>query len=547
MTGTNALLEAVEKNVSLTPDAPAFVEGETGVVTSYRELWDAASHLASGLATCVDGDGPVLVLGHKDALTVAAFLACLMSGHAYVPIDVELPPERVRNIADQIPGATLLATCPVRAELAGVLAGCVLLDARKLSASVAQAPVPDRSSWVHGEQTQYVIFTSGSTGRPKGIEVTATDVGNFMRWLVGFPVVREGGRTFLDQAHYSFDLSEYELVGALATGGCLHAVSPALQQDFRALFDDLASSGVEVWVSTPSFADLCLADPSFDERLLPQVRLFLFCGETLHHGTARRLRERFPQATIANTYGPTESTVAVTYTEIGPDELADSAPLPVGRPRPGTELAICDHETGAELPAGSVGEIVIRGDTVAKGYFRNPEKTAAAFFETALFDGTPCRGYRTGDLGSLDVTGMLRCEGRLDSLVKVNGFRVELGEVEGALAELAGVQEAAVVPVRRGSRVTGLGAFVVLDAASVPTELAGASPFEVARALKAALARTLPTYMVPRQVRVVDELPLTANEKVDRKALAALLARPARREGREGRTAQGQRDGRERA
>ena len=105
---------------------------------------------------------------------------------------------------------------------------------------------------------------------------------------------------------------------------------------------------------------------------------------------------------------------------------------------------------------------------------------------------------------------------------------MELGEVEGALAELAGVREAAVVPVARGSRVTGLGAFVVLDAAAVPSELAGATPFEVARALKAALARTLPAYMVPRQVRVVDELPLTANEKVDRKALAARLARPVR-------------------
>lgn len=522
----NALLDAIEKNVRRAPDAPAFFEGGTGAVTSYRSLWDAARSLAGGLAARVPGRGPVLVLGRKEALMVEAFLGCLMSGHAYVPVDAELPAERVRSIAGQIPGAVLLATCAVREELADALGGCTLLDVRDLLGS--GSPAPKRDAWVSGEQTQYVIFTSGSTGRPKGIEVTAANVGAFLRWLVTFPVVRDGGRVFLDQAHYSFDLSEYELVGALATGGCLHAVSPGLQRDFRALFGDLASSGVEVWVSTPSFADLCLADPSFDGRLLPHLRLFLFCGETLHHGTARRLRERFPHATIANTYGPTESTVAVTYTEIGTDELGDSTPLPVGRPRPGTELSICDHETGAELPAGSVGEIVIRGDTVAKGYYQNPEKTEAAFFETVLSDGTPCRGYRTGDLGSLDAAGMLHCAGRLDSLVKVNGFRVELGEVEGALAELAGVRDAAVVPVARGSRATGLGAFVVLDAAAVPSELADATSFEVARALKAALARTLPAYMVPRQVRVVDELPLTANEKVDRKALAARLARPVR-------------------
>lgn len=525
-TGTNQLLEAVRDTAEARPDAPAFVR--EGATTTYGELWDLAQRVAAHLAARLSGDAPVLVLGHKEALTVAAFLGCLMSGHAYVPVDVELPVERVRNIAGQIPGAVLLSTCDMPAGLDSALAGCALVDARELvSPSAPALPVPGPDRWVTGEMTQYVIFTSGSTGRPKGIEVTAADVANFGRWLRTFPVVGVGGRTFLDQAHYSFDLSEYELVGALTTGGCLHAVSPALQRDFRALFDDLAASQVDVWVSTPSFADLCLADPSFDARLLPHVRLFLFCGETLHHVTAQSLSERFPGATVANTYGPTESTVAVTYAEIGPVELADPEPLPVGRPRPGTELSIVDHETGAELPCGSVGEIVIRGDTVARGYYQNPEKTAEAFFETALSDGTPCRGYRTGDLGRLDETGMLRCEGRLDSLVKVNGFRVELGEVEGTLAELPGVREAAVVPVARGSRVTGLGAFVVLDEGAA----GGRAAFDVARDLKAALARTLPSYMVPRQMRVVDELPLTANEKVDRKALAASLARPARRGG----------------
>ena len=119
MTGTNALLEAVEGNVRRAPGAPVFAEGETGRVTSYQELWDAARRLAAGLAARVAGRGPVLVLGHKEALTVEAFLGCLMSGHAYVPVDVELPPERVRSIAGQIPGAVLLATCPVRESWPG--------------------------------------------------------------------------------------------------------------------------------------------------------------------------------------------------------------------------------------------------------------------------------------------------------------------------------------------------------------------------------------------------------------------------------------------
>lgn len=530
----NALLAAIEKTVRMTPDAPAYkVSGEP--VTTYAELWRKASAVARGLLAEVSGRGPVVVLGPKSALTVEAFLACLMSGHAYVPLDAELPAQLVCDIAGQIEDAVFLSAEPLPAELARALTDVRLLDAAELAAAHAGAPAPDPSTWVTGDETQYIIFTSGSTGRPKGIEISEANVANFQRWLVTFPVIADGGRAFLDQAHYSFDLSEYELMGALSTGGCLCAVTAAEAVDFRALFSALATSGVEVWVSTPSFADLCLADPSFASELLPDLRLFLFCGEPLHHTTVSKLLDRFDQARVANTYGPTESTVAVTYGEIGDAELADAAPLPVGLPRPGTELRIVDHETGEPVPCGTTGEIVICGDTVARGYYRNPEKTAEAFFDSRMADGTPMRAYRTGDLGHLDEAGILHCAGRLDSLVKLNGFRIELSEVEGALEAVGCVRQACVVPVERGGRVTSLCAFVACDRgrAAADLGLAGAaagtvSDFALGRALKSELARTLPPYMVPRQVRVMDALPVTERGKCDRKALAASIARPAR-------------------
>ena len=520
---TNVLLGAVERQAKESPESPAFflaAEGET----TYGELWRAACGIARGLTEKVAGRGPVLVLGPKSALTVASFLGCLMSGHAYVPVDAELPARRVSDIAGQIEGATMLATCGVPEALSDALPSGRVIDAAALlsagpAAGEACAPLP-REQWVSGEEIQYIIFTSGTTGRPKGIEVTANNVANFRRWLAGFPVVRDGGRVFLDQAHYSFDLSEYELVGALTTGGCLHAASASAASDFRALFADLAASGVEVWVSTPSFADMCLADPSFDSGLLPDLKLFLFCGEVLHHTTAKKLRARFgDDVVVANTYGPTESTVAVTYCEIGDAELADPAALPVGYPRRGTELRIVDHKTGEPVPAGQTGEIVIAGDTVARGYYNNPQKTSEAFFSSTMADGAPTRAYRTGDLGFIDKKGLLHCAGRLDSLVKLNGFRIELGEVEGALEEAAGVRHAVVVPATRAGRVTSLCAFVVADKGP------GQTSFTLGRALKAELARSLPAYMVPRQIRVLDEMPLNANGKADRKALAASVSR----------------------
>ena len=513
MTRENEFVCAVERQVRAHPEAPAH-RASDGSTMTYGELWAASDRIAAALAARTDGREPVAVLGCKSALMCAGFLGCLKSGHAFVPVDVEMPPSRLADIMSQLGDPLVLTTVPVPAPLAAALPPARVLDARTVVASSHPVRVPERDKWVTGEETQYLIFTSGSTGRPKGIEVSARNVACFMAWVRTFPVIAEGGRVFLDQPPYSFDLSEYEVVGALSTGGCLHAVSREETEDLRALFADLRSSGVEVWTSTPSFADLCLADKSFAQELLPDVRLFLFCGEALRHSTAAALRERFPRARIVNTYGPTESTVAVTYVEIGAAELADARPLPVGTARPGTELFIVDPETGAPCAVGQTGEIVIVGDTVAKGYFRNPEKTAAAFFETRLSDGTPTRGYRTGDAGHLDEGGMLYCDGRFDSLVKVNGFRIELEDVEENLGALPLVKQAAVVSVRRKERIVYLKACVVLQERPAGTD------FEIGRLIKARLAERVPGYMVPRAVSLVGELPLTCNGKVDRKALA---------------------------
>ena len=175
-----------------------------------------------------------------------------------------------------------------------------------------------------------IIFTSGSTGTPKGVKITADCLNHFLEWSVGLggPAEEKQGAVFLNQAPFSFDLS---------------------------VMDSLKDSGAGVWVSTPSFTELCLADPGFEERLLPRLRAFLFCGETLPCATVRWLKSRFPQAVVVNTYGPTESTVAVTEVEITDTMAAGSSPLPVGRARPGTRIEI-RNEKGAALPEGEQGE-----------------------------------------------------------------------------------------------------------------------------------------------------------------------------------------------
>ena len=504
---------------------------------------------ASSTNAASDGSttrSPYIVYGHKSPLMIASFLACLRSGHAFVPVDSELPASRVLDIYQQIDNSHVIATLPLPEQITQQLGSQHIYNAHELCAvhavdtvhagdaednneSInAQNEFPtceytlealvkqEGSQWVQGEDTQYIIFTSGSTGKPKGIEVSARNVGNFMRWMHTFPAVSEANAVFLDQAPYSFDLSEYQVVGALTTGSCLYALSSEVTHNYQQLFAALKHSHITVWISTPSFADMCLVDPSFESSLLPDVQLFLFCGETLRCKTARQLLERFPHARVANTYGPTESTVAVTYCEISQAQAEANTPLPVGFPREGTTIRIMSHETGKPVCAGEEGEIVIVGDTVAKGYYHNPEKTHAAFSACEPLEQHQ-RAYRTGDNGHLDEQGCLYFGGRIDNLVKVNGFRIELGDIERNLDALPIIAQAAVIPVVKDERIKSLRAYVVLDGS-----YSNENNFATVKEIKRLLGQKVPPYMIPHSFKILDEMPLTANAKIDRKALKAL-------------------------
>ena len=208
MSDESLLLNAIERVANAHPERVAFRAPGARDVT-YDELWGMSSRIAAALAGSVEGRDPVCVICDKSALSVAAFLGCLRAGHAFVPVDIAMPDARIRGIVGQLEGSPVLQATQGAGPVE--LSGVTVRDAAALAQGVPARPADEaeRARWVHGEQTQYIIFTSGSTGTPKGIEVTANDIGNFMAWMQGFPVVRDGGVTFIDQASYSFDLSEY--------------------------------------------------------------------------------------------------------------------------------------------------------------------------------------------------------------------------------------------------------------------------------------------------------------------------------------------------
>ena len=480
------------------PDRPAHVVasvGETPIVRwTYGELLSRARSVAGFLRSQLpDNASPIVVLGHKEPEMLAGFLGVVGSGRPYIPLDSSLPAHRVASITAAA-NAALTLTPKQIASLS--------------SDEGAELRAP------HPEAPFYIIFTSGSTGDPKGVVITTSCLDAFLDWMLAEHRFVEGKETFLNQAPFSFDLSVMDLYLSLTTGGTLYSITRREIADFKSLFQALDDADLTAWVSTPSFAQLCLAERSFATGRLPGLRHFLFCGETLLPDTANRLLDRFPSAEVWNTYGPTEATVATTSILITKEIAAREGALPVGRPRPGTRMYL-RNEQGAISAPHERGEMVIAGPNVSPGYLGRPDLTEVVFFNEA--DGT--RAYRTGDWGRWR-DGFLYFEGRQDSQIKLHGYRIELADIEENLNALSGVRDSVIVPVTRHGTVQYLAAFVVPQE-NCPDEAEGPS---AADALRTRLAERVPNYMLPRKIYFRPFLPMTANGKADRRLLSEIAA-----------------------
>jgi D-alanine--poly(phosphoribitol) ligase subunit 1 len=483
------LIERIDQWALTAPGAIAHISRDR--MLTYGELRRRSDALAAYLTDRFGaGRAPIAVLGHRESEMLIAFLGVVKSRRPYVPLDTVLPRQRIDKVL-AISRPALLLTPE---------------DVKKFSSSTAPAP----ATRPKGDDPFYILFTSGSTGEPKGVIITLRCLEHFVAWMLDEQKFVHLGETFLNTAPFSFDLSVMDLYCSLATGGTLFSISRDLVANPKMLYRALENSGVSTWVSTPSFAQMCLVEEKFTDAMLLRIRRFLFCGETLAAQTAARLLKRFPQAQVWNMYGPTEATVATTSVRIDRSILEKYPALPVGRPMPGTDVFVV-NEARKILPESEPGEIVIAGPNVGPGYLGRPDLTASAFFEH--FDR---RAYRTGDQGRFS-DGLLFFEGRMDSQVKVSGYRIELGDVEANLLALPSVRDAVVTPVIKNGAAESLAAFVVL------TGQTEASHFKLTQSLRQQLAERLPVYMLPRKFVFRDDLPLTANGKVDRARLAQSL------------------------
>ncbi|MEU0786335.1 amino acid adenylation domain-containing protein [Streptomyces sp. NPDC006173] len=507
------LVELFERQAARHSDSVAVLCEDTTL--TYGQANARANRLARHLVT--QGVGPESLVGiclERSADLVVAILAVLKAGGAYLPIDPDSPADRIAYLIQDAAPVLLLTTTATTAaqDLAPHLPRLHLDGPDPLTtADSDDSDLTDaeRRGPLRPDHPAYVIYTSGSTGRPKGVLIPHRNVVGLFTAAKDFAFGADDVWTLFHS--YAFDFSVWELWGPLLHGGRLVVVPYDVSrspEDFLAL---LAREQVTVLNQTPSaFYQLIQADAQAPGRELA-LRYVVFGGEALDLNRLNDWYERHAgdAPVLVNMYGITETTVHVTRIDLDEHAAARYRASVIGPAIPGLGAHVLDHNL-KPVPAGVTGELYVAGYGLARGYHGRPDLTAARFV-ACPFGAPGERMYRSGDLVRLSRHGQLEYVGRADSQVKIRGFRIELGEIEHALAAHPAVAEAAVLVRENGDGDKRLVGYVVPEPGAVPDTAA----------LAGHLRERLPDYMVPATLITLEHIPLTANGKLDRRALPA--------------------------
>jgi amino acid adenylation domain-containing protein/non-ribosomal peptide synthase protein (TIGR01720 family) len=483
------------ERVALRPHAPALSYG--GRQTSYVELASRARAWACRLAACgIADEAMVGIYLERSPEAITAMLATLEAGGAYLPLDPSYPKERVEFMINDAGVPVLITDRKLRERLP--TSGVEVLLADELPSTDTSDPLlpvvcdPDRLA--------YVMYTSGSTGLPKAVEVTHRGVVRLVS--AGLFALGEDD-VELQLVSLSFDPSALEIWSCLLGGGklVLHpSRNPSLEEIGDALREHRITSTIFITGLFPLMVDEHLDD-------LVGLRQIIVGGDVMPPIAAQRLLEAAPGLRLINAYGPTEGTIVATaHVMTEPAEV--STPIPIGSPVANTRIYLVDS-AGQLIPDGLPGEIWIGGHGVARGYRARPDLTAQRFAADPFSEQPRARMYRTGDIGRWRRDGSLDFLGRVDAQVKIRGFRVEPGEIEAVLCQHPAVRECSVIPYDSAPGDRRLAAYVV---PRVGQSLQGAG-------LRAYLKSRLPEFMVPSTFTLLEELPRTANDKVERSLL----------------------------
>jgi len=497
-----AMLDGVRRSCVESPDRNAFFIRDR--FYSYRAFAEAICAIEDVLRNNFAEERNIGILAYDDLETYAAVFATWFAGKTMVPLGPSSPPDRNARIIEEA-GVKVAFSSRSTEGLAGPLTryGTDFV----CTANLALAGAVPETRRISEDEIAYVLFTSGSTGIPKGVPISHGALQGFLDAFFALGYQIDANDRFLQMFDLTFDLSLMSYCVPLMIGACAYTV-PSDGIKYTHIYRLLEEQDITCALMVPSI--LAHIRPFFSEISLPQMRYSLFCGEALYDDLVSEWSRCIPNALVQNVYGPTEATIfCLTYDchrECA--NKTNNSIVSIGRPMQGTGVLLID-ELLRPVGTGEKGELCLSGRQLTPGYWRNPEKTRDAFF---LHDGHTY--YRTGDICFSDPDGDLMYCGRLDHQVKIQGYRVELSEIEHHVREITGLNQIAAVTCPDAAGNTTIHLFLENYRGEIPDLIAG-------------LKTRVPPYMIPAKIATLEAMPLNVNGKIDRPALSRRAQNPS--------------------
>jgi D-alanine--poly(phosphoribitol) ligase subunit 1 len=491
------LFATLQNSITNHSEKNAFYIGNT--FYNYASFAQIISRIRKSIALNIeDTEKNIGVVANDDIETYAAIIALWFEGKAYVPLSPEMPADRNELVIKQAFIKTIIDSGDQP-----LFSDYKVIESKKL-ADVPLNLIPNKTP---AEELAYILFTSGTTGQPKGVPISRANLSGFIDafWEMGF-VIDEKDKC-LQMFELTFDLSVMSYLVPLVSGSCIYTI-PKDKIKYSYIFELLEDQNITVALMVPSI--LHYLRKYFDEIHLPLIRYSMFCGEALALDITEEWSKCLPNAKIQNVYGPTEDTIFCTYYTFNRDgnNKSHNGILSIGKAMEGTMTVIIDEDNKV-LPVGSTGQLCLAGVQLTPGYWHNEEKNKEAFFSTE-FNKKKERFYKTGDLCKMDEEGDLLYVGRADSQVKIQGFRVELAEIEFHAKMYLQKINVAAVAFSDVSKNKEIG--LAIESKEMDT----------ASLLKYMKAK-MPLYMIPKKIIFIEKFALNTNGKTDRKKLEDLL------------------------
>ncbi len=489
------ILEYLENSAERFPDKPAYVDVNSSY--TFSQLKQAARSVGTALCGSVEKGSPVAVYMEKSVQQIAAFLGVVYAGGFYSPIDTEMPIQRVKLILDTLEPSVLIADREGSEKIreAGFTGTVYVFD------EIEQTPIHEeklseiRRRMIDGDPL-YAIFTSGSTGVPKGVVISQRSTVNLTEWFCrAFDFTEK--EIFGNQTPFYFDASVKEIYATLRSGATMHIIPKKMFSLPAKLIEFINEHEVNCVMWVPSVLCFIVNFKTFRKIKPLYLKKIIFSGEVMPTKQFNLWREEFPDILYGNLYGPTEATVDSTY-YIVKRELRDDEPIPIGYACENTDILILNKDN-QPVKEGEIGEICIRGVSLALGYYNNPEKTDAVFVQNPLQKHYRELIYRTGDLGHYNEYGEIIYMVRKDSQIKHMGHRIELGEIETAVGAVDGVNRVCCLYDTQKGKIVCIYEGDLRDV-------------DIINAIKLAV----PKYMIPNVYHSVSQMPVNMNGKIDR-------------------------------